>query len=90
MFIGEEDNEIVRKSVKTVDYFIKNKELIDFYTLKLDDELKKYDLGKPENKPDVQKQVEKVKARLNEQNDIATKNVRTKSKFYLLQMKMEK
>jgi len=64
MFLSAEDTDIVRKSVKTPSAFIKNKDLLYFYTLRLHDELLKYDLGRPEHKPEIVKQVEKVKAKL--------------------------
>jgi len=51
----------VKDSDKTVDDFIKEPELKDFYMNQIDDLLKDYEPGRPEMKPDVLKQIKEIK-----------------------------
>tara|TARA_B000000475_G_C15970227_1_gene436750 strand:- start:574 stop:1359 length:786 start_codon:yes stop_codon:yes gene_type:complete len=52
--------QFVKNSDKTVDDFVKEPELKDFYMNKIDDLLKDYDPGKPNMKPDVLKQISEI------------------------------
>ena len=54
-------NKFVNVSSVNVSDFIKDNELIDFYINNIDIVLEKYHQGKPENKPDVMKQLEEMK-----------------------------
>ena len=57
---------------KTVDEFVKEEELKEFYMHKIDDELAKYEPGNPENKPDVLKQIKEIeqeRAKMRQQNN---------------------
>jgi len=47
----------VKESSKTVDMFIKDAEMKDFYMNKIENLLKNYEAGRPEMKPDVLKQI---------------------------------
>lgn len=53
-------NEVSNASNLTVDEFIKEKELKDFFMNKIEDLLKNYEPGKPEMKPDVMKQLVEI------------------------------
>lgn len=53
-------NEVSNASNLTVDEFIKEKELKDFFMKKIEDLLKNYEPGKPEMKPDVMKQLVEI------------------------------
>lgn len=67
---------IVKPIDKTVDHFIKDPELKEFYTEKIDDLLKDYKEGEPENKPDVIKQTEEItQRRIQMQNEQIKVNV---------------
>ena len=50
----------VKVSDKKVEDFIKEKELLDFFMRDIETELKGYELGKPEMKPDVLKQIDEL------------------------------
>ena len=52
--------QFVKNSDKTVDDFVKEPELKDFYMNKIDELLKDYDPGKPNMKPDVLKQIAEI------------------------------
>ena len=54
------ENQFQKKSTKTVDVFIKDKELKDFFVNKIEGLLKDYDPGDPKYKPDVLKQTEEI------------------------------
>ena len=56
------DNQFQKPSDKTVDEFVKEEDLKDFYMNKIDDLLAEYEPGNPENKPDVLKQMKEIKA----------------------------
>jgi glycosyltransferase involved in cell wall biosynthesis len=61
-----EPNPTVNISDKTVDYFIKDEDIKQFFLNDIDDLLEKYHPGKPENKPDVSKQIKDIKERREE------------------------
>jgi hypothetical protein len=50
----------VKESSKTVDMFIKDADMKDFFMNKIEDLLKNYEPGKPEMKPDVLKQIQEI------------------------------
>ena len=54
------DNEVQKPSNKTVEEFIKEPELFEFYMNNIDDLLKDYKPGDPSNKPDVLKQIKEI------------------------------
>ncbi len=51
----------VKDSEKTVDDFVKESDLKDFYMNQIEDLLKDYEPGRPEMKPDVLKQIKYLK-----------------------------
>jgi glycosyltransferase involved in cell wall biosynthesis len=53
-------NTLIKESSITVSDYIKNKELINFYVNNIDMLLESYVEGRPENKPDVIKQLDKL------------------------------
>ena len=53
-------NQFQKPSDRTVDEFIKEPDLKDFYLNKIEDLLKNYSPGNPENKPDVLKQIKEI------------------------------
>ena len=53
--------QFVKDSDKIVDDFIKEPDLKEFYMNQIENLLKNYDVGKPEMKPDVLKQIEEIK-----------------------------
>ena len=60
----------VKESEKTVDYFIKEQDLKDFYMNKINDLIDNYKPGEPVNKPDVIRQTEVLKKeRTKKQNE---------------------
>ena len=56
------DNKFQKPCDRTVDEFVKEPELKDFYMNKIDDLLANYAPGDPENKPDVLKQIKEIEA----------------------------
>jgi len=54
------ENKFQKSSQRTVDEFVKNKEMKEFYMEKIDDLLKNYQPGDPSNKPDVLKQIKEI------------------------------
>jgi len=54
-------NQFMRVSDKTVDDFVKESDLKQFFMYDIDKLLTKYEPGKPENKPDVLKQLDEIK-----------------------------
>jgi hypothetical protein len=50
----------VKESSKTVDMFIKDENIKDFYMNKIETLLEKYEPGRPEMKPDVLKQIQEI------------------------------
>ena len=59
-------NPFVKESAKTIDDFIKEPHMKKFYLEDVDKMLEDYDPGKPENKPDVLKQMEEMKKKREE------------------------
>ena len=55
------ENKFQKKSIKTVDMFIKNKDMKDFYMNKIERLLENYSPGDPSMKPDVIKQFNELK-----------------------------
>jgi len=53
-------NPYVKPSTKTVDNFIKEKEIKDFFMKKIENLLNNYEPGRPENKPEVLKQIKDI------------------------------
>lgn len=60
--LAQGDNKFQKPCDRTVDEFIKEEELKDFYMNKIDDLLATYEPGNPENKPDVMKQIKEIEA----------------------------
>ena len=58
--LKNKDGKYVRDSTYTVEDFIKESELRDFYTNTIKEALENYDLGKPEHKPDVLQQTKEL------------------------------
>ena len=58
--LGESQNHYVKESNKTIEMFMDDVELRDFYTNQLPGMLEDYDPGKPEMKPDVLKQIVEI------------------------------
>jgi hypothetical protein len=61
--LGGPPNQFVAPSTLTVDNFIKDPESKQFYMEDVDDLLETYELGRPEYKPDVLKQIEELKVK---------------------------
>jgi glycosyltransferase involved in cell wall biosynthesis len=61
LLLNNNQNKFVTKSSKTVDDFIKDTILKEFYTEDIDNLLELYEPGRPENKPDVLKQTQEMK-----------------------------
>ena len=61
LLMQENLNQFVNLSNVTVSDFIKNQELKDFYINNIDNLLEQYQAGRPENKPDVMKQLGEMK-----------------------------
>jgi hypothetical protein len=59
-------NPTVNISDKKVDDFVKNQEIKKFFIEDIDDLLKNYEFGRPENKPDVSKQIQEIKEKREE------------------------
>ena len=55
------ENQFQKKSIKTVDMFVKDPEVRHFFMEKIEDLLKDYDPGEPKHKPDVLKQTQELK-----------------------------
>ena len=55
--------QFVKPTTKTVDMFIKNKDMKDFYMNRIVNYLKNYAPGRPNMKPDVLKQIEEINAK---------------------------
>jgi len=54
------NNPFVKETTKTVEDFVKEPEIIDFFLNKIDVLLDKYEPGRPENKPEVLKQIQEI------------------------------
>jgi hypothetical protein len=66
--LGGPPNQFVAPSTKTVDDFVKDPEMKQFYMEDVDDLLETYEPGRPEYKPDVLKQIEELKVKRNLQH----------------------
>jgi cellulose synthase/poly-beta-1,6-N-acetylglucosamine synthase-like glycosyltransferase len=55
--LQNQQNEFTKESTKTVDMFVKEPELRDFFMNRIEDLLKTYEPGRPNMKPDVLKQM---------------------------------
>ena len=64
----------VKDSEKTVDDFVKESDLKDFYMNKIEDLLQDYEPGRPEMKPDVLKQIQELKVEREKQAREMQKN----------------
>ena len=60
---GCENNSFIKKSDKTVDCFVKQEQLKQFYMYEIHELLKDYPAGEPSNKPDVIKQTKEIEER---------------------------
>lgn len=58
--LGQPDNPYVKLSDKKVDDFVKEEEVKRFFLEEIDEKLDHYDFGKPENKPEVLKQIKEI------------------------------
>ena len=56
------ENQYQKKSTRTVDEFVKEKDMKEFYMEIIDELLQKYQPGDPSNKPDVLKQIKEIEA----------------------------
>jgi glycosyltransferase involved in cell wall biosynthesis len=54
------ENKVQKRSIRTVDEFVKEEDLKKFFTEEIDDLLKNYEPGDPINKPDVLKQIKEI------------------------------
>ena len=54
------ENKLQKTSTRTVDEFVKSKEMREFYMEKIDNLLQNYEPGDPVNKPDVLKQIKEI------------------------------
>jgi hypothetical protein len=59
--LNELPNPFIKESALTIDDFVKDEDIKDFFLNKIDDILNDYEPGKPENKPEVLKQIEEIK-----------------------------
>ena len=69
------DNTFVKESDKTVDMFISNKKLKDFYMNQMDALLKDYEPGHPCMKPDVLKQIIEIEDARRKMNESRMANI---------------
>merc|ERR1712093_839421 len=65
------ESKVMKVSDKTVDDFVKESDLKEFYMDRVDDELKDYSPGSPSNKPDVLQQIEELKIKRQKQYEEA-------------------
>jgi glycosyltransferase involved in cell wall biosynthesis len=61
MLLQNAHPDYIRPTTLTVSNFIYDEDIKDFYMNRLPEYLKTYDIGKPENKPEVLKQIEELK-----------------------------
>jgi len=66
LLLNDAPNKFVKESRFGVNDFIKNEELKQFYMEDVDATLSDYEPGRPENKPDVMKQIEEMKKKREE------------------------
>lgn len=69
--IADENNSGYRVSDKTISYFIKETDLYEWFTNKIDDALNSYEPGLPKYKPDVLKQLAVFEERINKRKQEA-------------------
>lgn len=62
-----DNNKFVKESTKTVDDFIKDADMKDFYMNQIEERLNNYDLGLPKYKPDVLKQTKEIEEKRQKQ-----------------------
>lgn len=60
VLLSQAPNQFVKETNKTVDDFVKEKNIKHFFLEDIDHLLNNYEPGKPENKPDVIKQMEEI------------------------------
>ena len=76
--LEHKDERVSKKSDKTVDYFIEQKGLKDWFMNEIDIELNDYDPGLPKHKPDVLEQIEfRKKQRMEAHNKQSTQLMTT-------------
>jgi hypothetical protein len=64
--LKQPENNFMKMSNKTIDEFIKNESIKDFFINKIDDILSRYEPGKVEYKPEVLKQIQEIKENKNQ------------------------
>jgi glycosyltransferase involved in cell wall biosynthesis len=64
--LKQPENNFMKISTKTIDEFIKNDSIKDFFINNIDDILSIYQPGKVENKPEVLKQIQEIKENKNQ------------------------
>ena len=79
----------VKDSDKTVDDFVKESDLKDFYMNQIEDLLKDYEPGRPEMKPDVLKQIKELKVEREKQAREMQKNQSNEIPPQMIQMMKE-
>jgi len=72
--LNTKGTQYVKDSTYTVDDFIKEPDLKDFYVNKIKEQLDNYDLGKPEHKPDVIKQTKEIEEKRKQRTEEMNKN----------------
>jgi hypothetical protein len=60
MLLANAHPDYIRATTLKVTDFIENNDIRDFYMNRLGDELKTYDVGRPESKPEMLKQIEEI------------------------------
>ena len=80
-------DKFIQESDKTVETFITNSEVADFYTKTIHEKIKTYDAGKPEMKPDVLKQMNDLleKREKHKQKTIMQNNMAASDKIIEMQ-----
>ena len=63
LLLNDAQKQYVNQSTKKVDEFIKEKDIMHFFIKDIDKLLESYQPGKPENKPDVLKQMKEIQER---------------------------
>jgi glycosyltransferase involved in cell wall biosynthesis len=61
MLLENAHPDYIRPTTLTVSHFIHDEDIKDFYMTRLPEYLKMYDIGRPESKPEVLKQIEELK-----------------------------
>ena len=73
---------VTKESAKTVDMFVKDSDMKDFYMNRISELLKTYEMGDPRHKPDVLKQTAEIQAR--------REKMQEEHKIKMIQMMKEK